>query len=208
MCHQQSQESKLLESLHKFLLPNDFWFIRNYDAAPLQGIPILEGFQPFDRSLKNDIRHHLFYELLSKGVTNMTYCRVRYRCGRYQWLLSSVQTDEGRYTSEYQGDLDIIHLRMQGTQFMTCYEEQFVSFEFYLTPFQSELWLGIGLTIIGVVTAISLYSRMNDITFSPWLLVLGTLFDEFSYVPGKMEKTTFHRLVFGVWSLIAILFTN
>jgi hypothetical protein len=45
-------------------------------------------------------------------------------------------------------------------------------------------------------------------SFSPWLFVLGTIFEETSSAPANLEKTTFYRLSIGIWCLMVPIFTN
>lgn len=94
---------------------------------------------------------------------------------------------------------------------MTCYETNFITFEFYLTPFQTNLWLGILIAIVTVVATLSIYTNnpgSSALSYSSWALVLGTVFDEAGSIPENIEKKPFHRLVFGSWALMAIFLTN
>jgi hypothetical protein len=45
-------------------------------------------------------------------------------------------------------------------------------------------------------------------SFSPWLFVLGTIFEETSSAPVKLEKKTFYRLSIGIWCLMVAILTN
>jgi hypothetical protein len=45
-------------------------------------------------------------------------------------------------------------------------------------------------------------------SFSPWLFVLGTIFEETSSAPAKIEKKTFYRLSIGIWCLMVAILTN
>ncbi|OXA40903.1 hypothetical protein Fcan01_24198 [Folsomia candida] len=52
-------------------------------------------------------------------------------------------------------------------------------------------------------------STIGDSTsFSPWLYVLSTLFEETNSVPSVLEEKIYYRLVFGIWAIVAVVFTN
>jgi hypothetical protein len=52
------------------------------------------------------------------------------------------------------------------------------------------------------------YFKQTLMSFSPWLFVLGTIFEETSSAPMKLEKTTFYRLSIGIWCLMVAILTN
>ncbi|OXA39341.1 hypothetical protein Fcan01_25890 [Folsomia candida] len=102
-------------------------------------------------------------------------------------------------------------LSFSGDTFITCYAKQFITFEFYLTPFQPNVWIAIGVSLSVLVTSLTLYIKRvycDSTSFSTWLPFLASLFEETSSVPGIIEKRQFYRLTFGIWSLVAVLLTN
>lgn len=99
-------------------------------------------------------------------------------------------------------------LSIMGNQFLTCYTKKYLSFEFYLTPFEADLWTGVALCFFLVLFSLTLYSGMIGIPFSPWLPLLATLFEETNSVPTVVERKQFFRLVFGTWALMVSLLTN
>jgi hypothetical protein len=61
-----------------------------------------------------------------------------------------------------------------------------------------------------VVAISSIYVKFYFPTtpFSPWLFVLGTIFEESSSAPVMLEKKTFYRLSIGIWYLMVVFLTN
>jgi hypothetical protein len=67
--------------------------------------------------------------------------------------------------------------------------------------------------MISVVGVSWIYVKCNfkdstSMSFSPWLFVLGTFFEETSSTPSKLEKETFYRLSIGIWCLMVVFLTN
>lgn len=211
-CRGQGNQYNLLKAVEKMSPRNAIWGMDFSGInVPVQPMPTgvrHQGFNPFDRRSDRDIRLHLFYQLLFQGgaenisVTNWGRGNVK------EATIESVVKARG---DDY--DKLVIYIRHIGTQFLTCYEEKFITFQFYLSPFQTDQWIGILLSIGMVVSTLSIYKKCcfeieDSISFAAWVLILGTLFDEFASVPRKMEGKTFYRLVFGCWALIAIILTN
>ncbi|OXA37382.1 Valine--tRNA ligase [Folsomia candida] len=202
-----SRDAYILKAVETFSLPNSVWTIRFWSArGSKREIPTpdsLREFNPFNRNLsKRDIQVHLFYQLLFRGGADNVSVHLS---GMSSWD-SSVDIDVDFMS------INSVWIRQRGTQFLSCYEDKFLDFKFYLTPFQFELWLGVLLSVVTVVAALTFYTECYSPeisqSFAPWTLVLGSLFDEFTNVPGKLEGMPFHRLVFGSWALMAITLTN
>ncbi|OXA36736.1 hypothetical protein Fcan01_28491 [Folsomia candida] len=80
-----------------------------------------------------------------------------------------------------------------------------------------DLWICLLICLTIVVSCLTLYTRYYDSVtgpsdgirwVSPWLNVLSILFEEPASVPAILEKRAFYRLVFGIWSLMAVFKTN
>lgn len=97
--------------------------------------------------------------------------------------------------------------------FLSCYEEKYISFGFYLIPFMPQLWYAL-LIFLGVKIAILMafkwiYLRSEVISYSSmWLLLVAMLLDDSAPVPQKLENTQFYRLILSVWGPVAVLLTN
>lgn len=97
-----------------------------------------------------------------------------------------------------------------GYSFLTCYSKEAITFDFYTTPFQPELWYGLLLSYVSLSLLLSLWLFWKKIksSFCPWLYVLGALLEDGVPILGKLEKNSVFRLVFGCWILICVLLTN
>lgn len=104
-----------------------------------------------------------------------------------------------------------ITLKFTGWEFLTCYAETGIDFEFYITPFQPALWISVAVSVALIisVTLVALYFTENyKVTFSPWLFILATLFEETVPIPGKIEKLSWLRMIFTSWCLMSVILTN
>jgi hypothetical protein len=106
-----------------------------------------------------------------------------------------------------------IFVQSTGQKWLTCYEKTYIGFSFYQSPFQLDLWIGFGITMISVIGESWIYLKFyfddsTSMSFSPWLFVLGTIFEETSSAPAKIEKKTFYRLLIGIWCLMVAILTN
>ncbi|OXA48383.1 4-coumarate--CoA ligase-like 2 [Folsomia candida] len=176
---------------------------------------IPQGGSPFDRK-KNltSFQLYLFNEILTK--CNKTDCKSR---GEIDWIYQhpSVAMTSGDWHNGKQLPVGWI-----GNQFLTCFTQRFLTFEFYLTPFQPELWTCLLVWIVLIVSSLTIFTIYGGCatksivsagtsgykSFSPWFLVLSTIFEKSTPVPRKLQRKTFYRLVFGIWAVSAILFTN
>ncbi|OXA48523.1 hypothetical protein Fcan01_16423 [Folsomia candida] len=100
-----------------------------------------------------------------------------------------------------------------GFEFFSCFKETFISFEFYVNPFQKEVWTALLISIFTVLTSIYLYLKVSldggNISLSPWLFVLSTLFEEPPTISNrKLEAHFMFRFVLGSWCLVAVILTN
>ncbi|OXA39942.1 hypothetical protein Fcan01_25234 [Folsomia candida] len=120
----------------------------------------------------------------------------------------SASLTESNFMAEL--EWDIIITENEGFQFLTCYTEPYISFNLYITPFQTELWvvLGLSITTIITVTAIVLHYRKEEQYFSIWLFILATLFEETGFIPSKIVKCDYFRLSLGTWCLMSVILTN
>ncbi|OXA37496.1 hypothetical protein Fcan01_27719 [Folsomia candida] len=216
------KDTDFIEMVAKFKLPHVAWsaYVSPWDNAKQEEMLTPNSLREFNFltlspfSLeRRDVQYHLFHQLLLHGgVVNAT---VR-TWAAPEFLNSVVWTSAGDFTllsSRRHYVIETITPSRSGVQFLTCYEERFISFQFYLIPFQPALWVGILLSITIVVSALFLYNKYHSpidkrISYAPWVLVLGTIFDEPNSIPGCVEGKSFHRLVFGCWTLMAIFLTN
>ncbi|OXA37105.1 Glutamate receptor ionotropic, delta-2 [Folsomia candida] len=105
-------------------------------------------------------------------------------------------------------DITII-TKSTGYQYLTCYKEQYINFEMYIAPFEPNLWLTLLITLLLMITLTLVYHHYADKTsFSGWLFILATMFEETGHVPNAVSKLTPFRLTFGPWCLMSVVVTN
>lgn len=104
----------------------------------------------------------------------------------------------------------LIFTAFGGYSFLTCYSQESIIFEFYMTPFQAELWWALLATFVSLSLALSLWLfwRRFKTSFCPWMYVLGALLEDGVHIPEKLEKSLVFRLVFGGWIIVCVLLTN
>ncbi|OXA46203.1 hypothetical protein Fcan01_19288 [Folsomia candida] len=97
-----------------------------------------------------------------------------------------------------------------GYQFLSCYAESYLTFEFYWMPFKPTLWIGFfaSMTLTFIVFYIYMIWKYKQLPFSIWLSFVSILFDDFSSVPKMVGKSLFYRLIFAAWGPVSLLFTN
>ncbi|OXA54557.1 hypothetical protein Fcan01_10411 [Folsomia candida] len=97
--------------------------------------------------------------------------------------------------------------------FLSCYEEKYISFEFYLTPFKPDLWgtllIFLGMLITLLMAFKWIYFPDNGTSYSSmWLLFIAMLLDDTPYVPKRLERSQFYRIIFSAWGPVALLLMN
>ncbi|OXA38438.1 hypothetical protein Fcan01_26789 [Folsomia candida] len=109
-------------------------------------------------------------------------------------------------------EVTLIFTDVEGYQFLTCHAEPYISFYFYLTPFQTEVWVALGVSICTIVAIMvvvhNFVNQKEKQPFSPWMFVLATIFEEGGFIPSKLEKSTFFRILLGIWSIMSVTLTN
>lgn len=88
----------------------------------------------------------------------------------------------------------------KGYQFLSCYSEKEITFRFYIAPFKREVWYGIVSSWVIIYLAmefsVQFGTKLGD-RFPIWMTVLAGILDEWGQIPGKVEKRTFTRFLFG-----------
>ncbi len=103
------------------------------------------------------------------------------------------------------------HIRKSGYNFLTCYYYNYRSWQYYLEPFQLELWI----VLISYLTLLAIYLHVTLVVrnqyksnFSPYFFVYSTMLEYaygvFSYI---FELPTMQILI-GMWLLLSCIFTN
>ncbi|OXA41261.1 hypothetical protein Fcan01_24105 [Folsomia candida] len=102
----------------------------------------------------------------------------------------------------------IVAIESLSYKFITCYTEKYISFELYLKPFEPSLWAMLIISIMSLTVVMEVYlcigKRPGERSkFSPWIFILGNLFEEAGFIP----KNVF-RLILGSWILISVILTS
>lgn len=153
-------------------------------------------------SVLDKLAQHIFSQS-NISITEATVCSAE----RY------LQLDFAEGNNYRTRDVTMIYTDFEGYQFLSCHTEPYITFQFYFTPFQVELWIVLGImlgTIIVVTTLVHhfWFVKESKPAFAAWLFVLASLFEEGSVVPGRIERMTFFRLCLGIWCLMSVILTN
>lgn len=159
----------------------------------------------FSKSLNNRTESNLLQLTLDIfSARNLTLIRDYYSYSKKIKMFNAAQPPSDT-------DVFLIITENEGYQFLTCYTVPYITFYFYFTPFQPELWGMLRITIAVIrAVATAVYHFRTDCRqpFSVWLFVLATLFEEGAFIPSKIEKITFFRIAFGIWSIMSVILTN
>ncbi|OXA46150.1 hypothetical protein Fcan01_19030 [Folsomia candida] len=161
----------------------------------------IDPFNPFDRS-----RPYTFEHLAQAVFRKANATLLSAVSGRFQHSRIGLE-----YIAYHHVDSTTVHLKFLGFQFLTCYSESYLSFRFYVDPFQPDLWTALGIclfVITAIVWAYVRFAKVKIVSFPPWLFVLSTLLEEAHPVPMKIDKLIIFRYVFGIWSLMSVILTN
>ncbi|OXA49053.1 Glutamate receptor 4 [Folsomia candida] len=156
----------------------------------------------------------LAMDILSK--TNVTLSHrdaFDCRCHRHVQIIFNSASPPGLGMLDHWGkNVELIFTHVEGYKFLTCHAEPYISFDFYLSPYQTELWVVLGIsicTIIAIMTLVHNFHRPEEKQpFSAWLFVLASLFEETGFLSSKIERATFFRILIGIWSIMSVILTN
>lgn len=189
----------------KIASPLKSWLVYNSDYQPvyLQDVPP----NPFKTAVNYYFANHLYFGVfdhINETVFDEEYSMLisskRIAIIRHDIPLSSV-------SDGYSATL--IVTKNSAIEFLSCYTETFISFQFYITPFQPELWLVIGIGLILLCTMLSIYLHYAKLyVFPVWLLLLATMFEEGFPIVASVERKPFFRLILGAWCLMTVILTN
>lgn len=107
--------------------------------------------------------------------------------------------------------IEFVTTHNPGFHFLTCHSEEYMTFWFYVKPFQSVLWICLCICIATLIAAIKVYERLSSQSeppFTTWLFILANLFEEAGHVPSRLESNLYFRMILGGWILMSVLLTN
>ncbi|OXA49431.1 hypothetical protein Fcan01_15918 [Folsomia candida] len=162
---------------------------------------------PFERLDKLSVYQHLFQSVFRQANASLHYHSnaINYGATLELFFIEHTLLHWDTITRH-------VIFKFHGYQFMSCHSETYISFEFYVAPFQPLVWGMFISSVVIVALVLSLYKKLKNINsyeaFSPWSFVLANIFEEAVYVPMHLEKQQFFRMVVGGWILMSVVLTN
>ncbi|CAL8134400.1 unnamed protein product [Orchesella dallaii] len=95
--------------------------------------------------------------------------------------------------------------------FLTCYNEDSITFAFYFQPFQLSLWITLVnyLPLLALLTHIILIlKKVNKSDFNTYFFAYSSILEHSFHMPNYLYKIESIRIVFGLWLLVSVIFTN
>ncbi|OXA41151.1 hypothetical protein Fcan01_24014 [Folsomia candida] len=222
-------DSNLVETFPGFVLfskktaPN-LWRISNDDFMMERGDALMSRIAPFlsvnplsivstpEETEWRNIFFVLVLNILLKA-TNSTYNATEQSetiiIGKNQGTV--VCDQDMRTLPNFEGSV-LVPLRFEGFNFITCHEDDEISFAFYAQPFQENLWIGLTLWVAGLTVLFKLYGNFVlkcDSSIVAWAMAMfSSLIEQPAIVRKGFEGDKVFRVVFGLWTLLVTVFTN
>ncbi|OXA42419.1 hypothetical protein Fcan01_22871 [Folsomia candida] len=222
-------DSQLVETFPGFVsfakktAPN-LWRISNDDFMMERGDALMSRIAPFlsvnplsivstpDETEWRNIFFVLVLNILLK-TTNSTYNATESSetiiIGKNQ---GTVVCDQDMRTLPNSEGSVLVPLRFEGFNFITCHEDDEISFAFYAQPFQENLWIGLTLWVAGLTVLFKLYGNFVlkcDSSIVAWAMAMfSSLLEQPAIVRKGFEVDKVFRVVFGLWTLLVTVFTN
>lgn len=99
-----------------------------------------------------------------------------------------------------------------GYRFLTCYSNEFLNFNFYALPFQSNLWIGVLVTIPVLILCFwKLLGNLGHLQrqqFSPLLYMIRCLLENGPNLPKCIESNLIAKLLSATWLLLSLIAAN
>ncbi|CAL8134408.1 unnamed protein product [Orchesella dallaii] len=95
--------------------------------------------------------------------------------------------------------------------FLTCYNKDSLQIGYYFQPFQRDLWITllIFLAVLSIVTHIFLIVKeCNKSDFNSYFFVYSSMLEHSCHMPDYLYEIETIRIVFGLWLLVSVIFTN
>lgn len=210
-CFPVGQEHNVLQIYHKnrvgpskWKYPRDTGIAQSY-GSDLMKIP--QHSNPFNRLLTNySIDLQILQTMLSNSNSSLFFSSLFYGSSQNK-LTPAISLGLQLF---FMNDDVWIQTGTSDYSFVTCYSENVITFHFYITPFQPQLWYVLMAAYILLTIALSLYLFKKKLrgSFCPWLYLLGGLLEDGVPILRKLEKESAFRLVFGCWIIVCVLLTN
>jgi len=96
--------------------------------------------------------------------------------------------------------------------FLTCYNIENISFYIYIVSFKLNLWISLGIVIVGFSVTVHFYLKFGEntkkINFSPYFLIFSTLVEHSYAIPDILTNQTPFRIAVGIWLLLVTTITT
>ncbi|OXA46253.1 hypothetical protein Fcan01_19320 [Folsomia candida] len=214
----EAVDQNIVHTFNKLNSVPTSWMLKNVDNMDIlhrlkafDVIGVSLSFNPVNRTGKFSIYQHLLQVVFSKANESLHFLPRPSIVDDYKLVGAFVNL--GRIELTQNGhERNIVPFKFNGYQFLTCHSESFVSFQFYIIPFQHDVWGLLVCTISILVVTLLLYQKYHEVSlednFCPWLFVLANIFEEAGHIPQKLERKNFFRLVLGGWILMSVILTN
>ncbi|OXA53598.1 hypothetical protein Fcan01_11597 [Folsomia candida] len=199
---QDLREGHYVSLVEKHTLQLDDWSLME---------PPCDNCEPIDRRV--EILKQFVHEILARiNGSLIPYTHDRNVKVRYIQLKFNGANRPLHLLATTNFDVTLIQTGAEGYQYLTCHAEPYMTLGFYLTPFEPELWATLGTTILTIIGLTVFFQRFFKLlehkSFSIWMYVLASLFEETGFMPSQMEKDTFFRISLGIWCLMSVVLTN
>ncbi|OXA42031.1 hypothetical protein Fcan01_23178 [Folsomia candida] len=157
---------------------------------------------PFDRRVNYSITRFV-QTIASKTNASIHWENGTGYCQAQEKLKINPQLDDLYWESV------LIVSKINGYTYLSCYSDNYVSFKFYLAPFQPATWLSLIISLFVVISVLSMSTNWRPDRFSTpaWLYASGTLFAQ-CYVPLWKIEIPYFRILFNIWCLMLVILSN
>lgn len=117
----------------------------------------------------------------------------------------------GGYEYKFNPGHQNIFIDYEGRNYLSCYIEREMSFKFYTYPFQAELWVAIGTTLITFTVLTDLFvakTLKRRETLSSAFFYFGAFLEESSSLGSELLKHPAFRVGVGPWLLLSSILSN
>jgi hypothetical protein len=139
----KSQQQTVIEIINEKWIHSPYWFYKELKE---------EETDPFDRFSNKSIDLYIFMLVARNEKNNNVTIYTRYLQSEFPWrifhtfpVVSLEDFNENRLNVPIQYQ---VFVQSTGLKWLTCYENTYMGFGFYLSPFQLNLWIGFGITMI------------------------------------------------------------
>ncbi|OXA41245.1 hypothetical protein Fcan01_23981 [Folsomia candida] len=201
-----NKDSKYVPGTVYIEAPLRSWCSSNQELIPLGEVVGHKLRNPFNKIIKKFTATGNVVQIVFLTVNQTRIPRCTFTSeGRFEFRTTN-------HNLNWRSYLDTsVSIGPAGYEYLSCYRQEYVSFRFYITPFEPRLWVALGISLVSIVAILSTYkyfTALRGISFSAWLFILGTLFEESSPIPVEIGRRWFVRFILGSWCVVSLILTN